>query len=131
MNFIMCIVCIIVSLLVTFPYCYTASIAFERIQSLNASVFNTIWYKLPVKYQHYIKMILMPSQNARELSGYNLINCSLEFFLKVKEWFGFLQFVLWRNKQKFIFIQSNLLMIKYLSQIIKMAGSLYVMINSI
>lgn len=83
MDFIIKIFAFLISLVVTFPYCYAATNASCSIQSLNESVFNAIWYKLPVKYQHYIKMMLMPPQNTRQLSGYDLIDCSLETFRKV------------------------------------------------
>lgn len=69
----------------TYPYCYAATFASESIQSLNASVFNAIWYNLSVKYQHYIGMMLMPSKkhvNFRHVN-YDVINCSLETFRKV------------------------------------------------
>lgn len=74
---------VIISLIVTFPYCYAATIAFDKIQSLNGSIFNTFWYKLPVKCQRHIVMMLMPAKYIRELSGYDLIVCSLETFRQV------------------------------------------------
>lgn len=82
--FITCLVSVLLSLLITFPFCYECTSAFYRLTSLNESIYNLIWYKLPVKYQPYIGMMLTPVQNVRELSGYDLIACSLETFRKVK-----------------------------------------------
>lgn len=89
LNFLYCLIAAIVSLFAIFPYCYAATNAFECIKSLNASVFTASWYELPVKYQHYTKLMLIPAQRARELSGYDLINCSLETFRKVNMDFQF------------------------------------------
>lgn len=73
----------IISLAVTYPFCFHSTNAFESMISINQNVYNIVWYKLPVKYQHYIKLMLIPSEHIRELSGYGLINCSLETFRKV------------------------------------------------
>lgn len=83
-DFTLKLIAAAVSLLLTYPYCNMASTAFSNVQLLHAWVFDIKWYKMPVKYQLYIKMMLIPAQNTRELSGYHVIDCSLETFRKVK-----------------------------------------------
>lgn len=46
-------------------------------------VYCSYWYKLPISQQKYFIMIIQFSQIERKFSGYGLIDCNFEMYMKV------------------------------------------------
>lgn len=65
------------------PYCYQATITVKYLEENSRKVYNSKWYKLPVKQQMNIKLLIIYSQITREISGYGYIACSMPIFLRV------------------------------------------------
>lgn len=66
------------------PYCYYASVVTLKIQHTAVATFESHWYDLPIHLQKNIKMIIAFGQVQRKVNGYDLLNCDLEGFMKVK-----------------------------------------------
>lgn len=74
------------------PYCYYASRITVRMQQLSNVIFDSCWYKLPVRLQRNIQFMIKFAQVTRKVDGYILFSCDLECFVKVGS--KFLLFIL-------------------------------------
>lgn len=69
------------------PYllCYFATKITINAESVSLCIWNSNWYKYPVKYQIYCKLILMRAQRPVYFHGFKMITAEMETLLKVKD----------------------------------------------
>lgn len=84
MDLVMTIFASFVGIFSIWPYCSYASSVTVKIQHTAVATFQTHWYNFPLKLQKNIKIIIAFGQIIRKVDGYNLLNCDLEGFVKVK-----------------------------------------------
>lgn len=89
---------LIVSLCWPFLCCYFATLTSDRIFLISHVVYGSKWHLYPLKLQKYITLVIARSQQDAQLTGFNLIGCSLFTFgnvrleyLKVHRFFTFLK----------------------------------------
>lgn len=91
--FVIDIVCVICALIWCSLYCNFADMASERLSSIGDAAFSADWYNYPLKWQKYFILMIERSQKPVHFKGLNVINCTLEVFVKVKPCNTFLMFV--------------------------------------
>lgn len=64
-------------------YCFYASNTTDRIALIGNDVYDLNWYDYPSNVRKFMILIIVRSQRPMYLSGYHLINCTLETFGKV------------------------------------------------
>lgn len=67
----------------TFFYCHQSENITTNLLSVTDSFYNYAWYQLPVQHQQYFRLPIQRSQTAFRLSGYGIVDCSLERFASV------------------------------------------------
>lgn len=63
--------------------CYNANNVTSKALSVAEITYNIHWYKLPVKKQRFVQMMIRRAQKPFYLKGYDIVECSLSTFLKV------------------------------------------------
>lgn len=88
-------------------------------QQMSNVIFDSCWYKLPVRLQRNIQFMIEFAQVTRKVDGYILFSCDLECFVKVGSKFLFsIEFI----EIKFFFLYF---------QIMKTAVSYYLLFKSV
>lgn len=79
------VVCSLVvnSILTVLPYCYFASTLIDRLEKMPTQIFISNWHLLSLTQQKKISLMIGFAQRRRRFSGYGMITCSMETFLKV------------------------------------------------
>lgn len=68
----------------TLPFCYHATHVLRSLNENSNRVYNSLWYKLPVKKQHKLILLIIYAQKERNIDGFGLISCSIRTMLKVR-----------------------------------------------
>lgn len=78
------ILCVILSLFWPFIMCYSATRATYAMSHIADVVYNDLnWPDLPLDIRGYIKLIMARSQGTLYFTGFAIVRCTLETFLKV------------------------------------------------
>lgn len=64
-------------------FCYFSAMISIQLTWIGQNAFDINWYKLPMKQQQFIKLIIMFSQIRRTVNGYGIFNCDLRTFIQV------------------------------------------------
>lgn len=67
-----------------FIYCYFASKVSHSLQCLSDKVYQCLWYQMPVHIQNDLILVIGNLQRPYYFTGYKFIICSLETFLRVR-----------------------------------------------
>lgn len=67
----------------TYIYCWLSDNFTADLADIGETFYSSTWFKMPVKYQRLLIMPIMISQNEVRLSGFGMIDCSLNVFLAV------------------------------------------------
>lgn len=67
----------------TYIYCSLSDNFTSDLEDIGDVFYESTWFKMPVKYQRFMIMPIMRSQREIRLSGFGLIDCSLNVFLAV------------------------------------------------
>lgn len=65
------------------PFCHFASQITYKLKLNGYRAYQSFWYKLPLDHQQEIKFMIAYAQIIRKFSGWGMIDCSNEVFLKV------------------------------------------------
>lgn len=101
------VVCVGLGLLWSSLFCRFAAKRVERIEGVGEAAYNMKWYSFPAKFQRYVILTMLRSQEDIHFSGWGMIYCNLEALSKV---YSFLKVISWipnfieRNEQPFFFI---------------------------
>lgn len=77
------IVAIITSIVWPYSFCSFAASATKRISNVSYTAYDRKCFDLPVKLQKYVILIIGRSKEAVQFTGFGLLDCTLEIFLKV------------------------------------------------
>lgn len=66
-----------------FIYCFCGNLLTVRCEKVNEAIIQSFWYKYPIKFQMFIKMILIRNQKSFYITGFKVTQCSFETFKKV------------------------------------------------
>lgn len=64
-------------------FCYIGAMISVDLSWTGQYAFNINWYKLPIKQQKFIKMIIIFSQIDRTINGYGIFDCNIRAFIQV------------------------------------------------
>lgn len=81
--FVIDIICVICALIWCSLFCYFANMASDRLFSISYGAFSANWYDYPVKWQKFIALMILHSQQPAYFNGLNFINCTLEVLGRV------------------------------------------------
>lgn len=79
------IVAMFTSLIWPYLFSYFATFVTNRISFIGDTAYNTNWFDYPTKLQEHFILIIARSQGNAHFTGFNLIQCTLENFAKVKQ----------------------------------------------
>lgn len=65
--------------------CHFATKISIQAESIATCVTNLKWYNYPIKYQLYLKLILLRAQRPVAFHGFGIISCNMEIFLAVNK----------------------------------------------
>lgn len=66
-----------------FIYCYCGNSITVNCEKIAYGASHSFWYEYPVKYQQYVKQIILRGQKPFYLTGYEIVKCSFETFKSV------------------------------------------------
>lgn len=69
--------------LIMFIYCYCGNSLTTSCERTAYAALQLSWYKYPMKYQKFLKQIVLLAQQPFYLSGYHMMKCSFETFKSV------------------------------------------------
>lgn len=72
-----------ITLCTTFVYCYFSESLSSHLFNIGETFYDSIWYRLPPKQQILIIFAIQHSQREFRLTGFGIIDCSLEVFSMV------------------------------------------------
>lgn len=78
------VICVICALMWCTLFCYFGNLASDRLYSLGYASFSANWYDYPIKWQKFIVLMILRSQECAEFHGLGLISCTLEVLGKVR-----------------------------------------------
>lgn len=64
-------------------FCYVGHLATSKCETINARIYQNMWYKYPVELQKHIILMMMRSQKPYIFRGYSYLVCSLPAFKEV------------------------------------------------
>lgn len=89
--------------IICYVYCYISEQVTERAFDIGDIVYGAPWYQMQSKYQKSMGLIIVRCQKKFRMTGFSLVECSLEKLLTVRFFgqssnncldFGFIQFLL-------------------------------------
>lgn len=83
-NVVAMLILAVYSSTVTLPTCLHATTTIDNLSELSQIAYNSIWYKLPVEQQRMIILMICYAHRHRVISGFGIVNCSREGFMKVR-----------------------------------------------
>lgn len=64
-------------------YCFFATMTTGSIEMNSQRVYESLWYKMPLKNRNDLRFLILFAQKEREVTGFGFIVCSLKTFLGV------------------------------------------------
>lgn len=74
---------LLIQILFNYVICSYASNVSAKLSSVSDIVYNSFWYKYPAELQKLLPLLTQRSQTPYIITGYGIINCSLDTFLLV------------------------------------------------
>lgn len=68
----------------TFVFCYLSENFTKDLSDVGNTFFSSAWYRLPTKNQRSVAQAIHLSQRSFRLTGYQIVNCSLQVFSSVR-----------------------------------------------
>lgn len=68
----------------TFVFCYLSESFTNDLFDVGNMFFDSAWYRLPAKKQLMVAQVIQMSQRPFRLTGYKIIDCSLQVFSSVR-----------------------------------------------
>lgn len=84
LNSIICIECLFFAILITYILCSLSEKMTQQSYRIGDTLFESKWYKLPIKEQKLLILFIQRSQKEFRLNGYKIIDCSLKTFVAVR-----------------------------------------------
>lgn len=78
--------------IICYVYCRFSENITSKSLEIGDIVYNSLWYKMPLKEQKLIILMIQRSQKEFRLSGLGLVDCSLATFLAVRINFLYFRF---------------------------------------
>lgn len=72
------------NVIMCYVYCYFSEQVTGIAVDIGDVVYKSLWYKMPVKDQILIGLVIVRAQKEFRMSGFGIIECSLELFLTVR-----------------------------------------------
>lgn len=72
-------------LLNIFLYCYFGKLATESFEEMSNSLYESNWYKLPIKQQKYILLMMVNAKRPLYYHGFGIVILNLETFCNVRK----------------------------------------------
>lgn len=66
-------------------YCYFGNVISSKSMEISNTAYNIEWYHLHPKSQMIVKLIILRAHSEIHISGFSVIDCSLEVFRKVRD----------------------------------------------
>lgn len=66
-----------------FLYCYVGTLTTVQFLRFSDVVYESIWYKFPVKLQKYLRLIIADAHRPRAFDGFGIMDLNLVAFAKV------------------------------------------------
>lgn len=95
------------TVILTYIYCYLSEQITSDLVDIGDIFYGSDWYGMPVKFQKLVALPILRSQREIQLSGLELIDCTLTIYLSVSLEFPFLS-ISWLRMRYF---SENLLII--------------------
>lgn len=86
-NLFFCLCSLTASLTFTFVLSYSGNSATLNLHHIGDIVYNSKWYEYPPSLRKNLILIMARSQNFSYFTGYQIIRCTLEVFMKVNSLF--------------------------------------------
>lgn len=77
------IMAVFISISIILPYCYYSSNTAYRLESVANDIYDSLWYRLPVRLEKFYILSIASAQSPRYFTGFSMISCSLGTFTKV------------------------------------------------
>lgn len=68
-----------------FILCYFGQRLSSGLLLQSVSIYNSMWYRFPLKVQRYLPMMFMRAQQTFAISGYEIFQLNLYFFVRVND----------------------------------------------
>lgn len=101
-NLLLNLDCLLTYLIICYIYCHFSENMTTKSFEIGDIVYNSFWYKMSIKEQKIIILMIQQSQKEFRLSGLGLIDCSLATFLTVTINFFHFQFQCYLMNNKFL-----------------------------
>lgn len=88
MNLFYAVICLSAGLFWPFMICYSATYASSDVNNIGDLVYSSKWYDYPARVRKYVILLVAQSQIPIFFTGFRMIRCNLEVFLKVMNFKG-------------------------------------------
>lgn len=76
--------CTLYIIIICYIYSYFSETITTNSFAIGEDPYNSLWYKMPMKQQKAVMLMIMRSQIEFRLTGVGMVDCSLETFLAVR-----------------------------------------------
>lgn len=83
-EFVINLFCLLLEIQLNFISCHYAQTVTTQSFEIADVIYNSFWYRMPIREQKMIQMTIHLSQKPVHLKGYKIFTCSMETFLTVR-----------------------------------------------
>lgn len=84
-NMVLAVNCFFIQCLLNLIACYFADRLEEDLLEVTDATYNLLWFRIAVREREFLPWIIRRAQKSVRFSGYEIIDCSMSTFMKVRK----------------------------------------------
>lgn len=89
----MLVVAMLAGIAAFLPSCYIGTMICEHLADVGDRAYRSLWYKVPVKHQKHVLLLIQYAQINRKITALGLVYCNLNTFVQVMHSHGWRRYV--------------------------------------